>query len=123
MLDKFINKNQLEILNSGLDGEEGEYFKQQLADTLKTIQNMPQTYETENSKAEDIIIHLHYFSPSFDWYVTEKDINDGQHQAFGYVKMQFSELGYISIPELLQNNVELDMHWTPITLKEVMNHE
>ena len=50
MLDKFINKNQLEILNSGLDGEEGEYFKQQLADTLKTIQNMPQTYETENRK-------------------------------------------------------------------------
>jgi hypothetical protein len=32
-----------------------------------------------------------------------------------------AELGYISIEELIKNSVEIDLHWKPITLKELKN--
>jgi len=56
-----------------------------------------------------------------DWYITEKDMGDEQIQAFGLADlgMGFPELGYISIEELVENGVELDLHWTPKTLAEV----
>ena len=71
---------------------------------------------------DDAIVYLHYFKGNMDWYITEKDmIEEEQNQAFGYADLGlgFGELGYISLIELAENGVELDLHWTPKTLREV----
>lgn len=43
-----------------------------------------------------------------------------QHQAFGAANLGYgAELGYISIEELKENNVELDLYWTPKPLSQI----
>jgi len=55
-----------------------------------------------------------------DWYITERDMETDQLQAFGLANLGYGgELGYISIEELKSSNVEIDLHWTPKTLREV----
>ena len=119
-LEQFINQNQLHILNSLKDGEEGECFVEIENKIKSVIETMPKTYETDG-QGDDAIVHLHYFNAGCDWYITERDIGDEQLQAFGLVKIAFTELGYISIKELLKLNVELDFYWTPKTLGEIKN--
>jgi len=66
------------------------------------------------------IAHLHYFTGSGDWYITERDTSTEQHQAFGLADLGYGgELGYISIAELIANNVELDLHFTPQPLAQL----
>jgi hypothetical protein len=44
-----------------------------------------------------------------------------QHQAFGLVSLGYEpELGYISLPEILKAGAELDLHWTPTTVGEIL---
>ena len=81
---------------------------------------MPITYE-QDGKGNDAIIYLHYFDGSNDWFISEKDIGSEQIQAFGLVSLDFneSELGYISIKELLENEIEFDLNWTPTKIKDL----
>lgn len=53
------------------------------------------------------------------WYITEKDWVAVQHQAFGLACVHETELGYISIVELLRCRAELNLHFTPRTLAAV----
>lgn len=123
-LKDFIGMRQIEAMASGLRREEGEFFEAKLEEYAERVRNMPKTYE-QDGKGGEAIVSLHYFHPNgFDWYIIEKDMGDGsgdttQYQAFGYADMGYPELGYISIAELVENNVELDLHWTPRTLNEV----
>ncbi len=74
---------------------------------------MPSTYETDG-QGENAFAILHYFGGACDFYITEKDIEDGQNQAFGLGYICFPELGYISLPELFKSPyIELDLHFTP----------
>ena len=43
---------------------------------------MPQTYQQEEL-GNQAIVYLHYFHGGADWYVTERDMDGPQHQAFG----------------------------------------
>lgn len=87
---------------------------------------MPQTGETDG-QGDTAVACLHYFIGNFDFWITERDKGDGsdddsQHQAFGFVNLgdpDNAELGYISLSELFESNVELDLHWTPKTLGEI----
>lgn len=99
-------------------GEEQQYFRDKVVELAKLIATMPKTYE-QDGKGDQAVAYLHYFSPSGDWYITEKDQDEEQHQAFGLANMGEPELGYISIVELVKYGVELDLHWTPKTLAEV----
>lgn len=120
----FLSDSQLEILGDSCRGEESEFFKTLLVKLAEQIDNMPKTYE-QDGKGDQAIVHLHYFLGGMDWYITEKDKGDGsddtrQIQAFGLADLGYGgELGYISIEELVENNVELDLYWTPKTLAEV----
>jgi len=121
ILRKFIGKSQLSVISHSMKGEEGLYFQVLVNKLAKLINEMPKSYETDG-KGDDAVIYLHYFKNAMNWYVTEKDINDEQNQAYGYADLgDGGELGYISIKELVDNNVELDFHWTPITLGELTN--
>jgi len=116
----FVGDNQLEAMGDGVRGEEGEFFKTLFVELAERINTMPKTYE-QDGKGDEAIVYLHYFRGNMDWYITEKDMGDEQIQAFGLADlgMGFPELGYISIEELVQNGIELDLYWTPKTLAEV----
>lgn len=121
-LKRYINKSQLSVINSCLKGEEGNHFKELLESLSKRIETMPVTYETDGQGTE-AMVSLHYFYGGMDWYIIERDVEEEQHQAFGWVNLgdrMNAELGYISIEELLENGIELDLYWTPKSLKEIM---
>ncbi|MBL0011067.1 MAG: DUF2958 domain-containing protein [Nitrosomonas sp.] len=80
---------------------------------------MPKTYG-QDGMGDKAIAYLHYFSGGSDWYITEKDMEDEQLQAFGLANLgQGGELGYISIQELIDAGVEIDLYWTPKTIGQI----
>jgi len=87
-------------------------------------QTMPKTYES-TAKGRAALAHLHYFIGGCDWWIVEKDADPdhaGQVQAFGIADLGMgAELGYISIPELLENGAALDLYYTdPKTIGELL---
>lgn len=119
-LQSFISKNQIKILTDILNGDEKSYAEDKINEYYKLISKMPKTYETDGQE-DKAIVHLHYFLNNSDFYVIEKDKEIEQLQAFGLVSLNsnYPELGYINIQELLEVGFELDLNWTPKTLKEV----
>lgn len=97
----------------------------------KIIDEMPVTYQTEDTTLDEKMVWLHYFFGGSDWYIVEKDMGDFrgqkdpvQHQAFGYAILngdhQMAEWGYISIEELKSTNkIELDFYFQPIKFGEL----
>lgn len=118
-LKPFLSIAQLNIMRSGCRGEEREFFYDKIAEYADRIDSMPKTYDQEG-KGDDAVVYLHYFYNDMDWFITEKDTEDNQLQAYGYADIgQGGEIGYISIDELTTFGVELDLHWTPKSLGEV----
>lgn len=128
-LNQFIGRDQLSVMNSACRGEEGEYFKAMIENLKNKISAMPKTYETED-QGDETIATLHYFNGGSDWYITERDagspddeIEGVQAQAFGFACLngdfENAEMGYISIKELIENGVELDLHYTPETIGKI----
>lgn len=120
VLSRFMSAQQLDVLRANAHGEEGDYFIQKVIEMAGIITSMPKTYETDG-QGDDAIVYLHYFKGDMDWYITEKDCEMPQHQAFGWCDLGWGcpELGYVSIEELTNNNVELDLHWDAKRLGEV----
>lgn len=124
-LRKWMPAGQIDALMSLLRSEEREAGIEILNSLSETIATMPKLYETEDTQTEDKIVYLHYFRGGSDFYIVEKDTEPVQHQAFGYSILNGdlinAEWGYISIVDLIQNNIELDFHWQQRTFKEVMS--
>lgn len=123
--ESFISINQRCVLRDLLKGEEGDYFATLLLALKKRIETMPETYQT-NGQGTSAKVYLHYFRGGIDAWITERDKGDGtddkgQHQAFGKINLgSGGGLGYISIAELIENDVEIDLHWNPeTTLKDL----
>ena len=119
-LQNFISKPQYQLLlNLAQNSPEASYFKDKLAEIEQTINTMPKTYETDG-QGNNAIAYLHYFKGGGDWYIVEKDMQNVQ-QAYGLVNLGYDgEIGYISIEELIKNDVELDLHFQPTKIKELM---
>ena len=121
ILKNFIGRSQLGAVRSAMRGEEKQFFADLMDELAAKIEAMPKVYE-QDGKGGAAIVHLHYFKGGMDWYILEKDNvpDEAQNQAFGYVDLGYGgELGYISIQELIENNVELDFYWKPVSLDEV----
>lgn len=132
VLQRFIGQRQLKVLATNANrGEERQFFRDMLVELAAKIEAMPKTYE-QDGLGKKAIVHLHYFNSSSDWWITEKDAGCDddppqergvQHQAFGFACLNGdtvnADLGYISIAELIENHVELDLYWTLKTLAEV----
>ena len=119
----FTNPAQTRALNSAMRGEEAAYFRQHLADLQRKVEAMPRTYGTDGQGGA-ALAGLHYFTSGADWYIVELDASaqdgNGHAQAYGLADLGWgAELGYISIPELLANGAELDLHWTPQSLDAI----
>lgn len=120
-LHAFIGMAQLKCMGDAMRGEEKQFFFDLACEWAEKIEKMPKTYEQDGA-GDAAIIHLHYFKNGMDWWITEKDMEPEQLQAFGYVNLgdpQNAELGYISIEELKQNGIEFDLYWKPKPLGEI----
>ncbi|MFA6572014.1 MAG: strawberry notch C-terminal domain-containing protein, partial [Bacteroidota bacterium] len=110
----FMPTFQQKIVNSNI-----AEFQDAIENLDSAISKMPYTYQTEG-QGNKAIVYLHYFYGSSDWYITEKDKETEQLQAFGLADMGFPEMGYINIEEIKSmGKVELDFYWKPKTLAEV----
>lgn len=120
-LTPFIGRSQLETLRILQRGEEGQFFVDKIYELRDLVANMPKTYDQEG-KGNGAVIFLHYFIGNCNWYITEKDSEEEQLQAFGIADLGYGpEYGYISIKELLENGVELDFYYSPRTIAEQMS--
>jgi len=119
-LKTFMGINQLRyVLVVGCRGEEKQYFFDKLVELASVVSTMPKVYE-QDGKGDQAIAYLHYFRGGMDWYITERDTTDEQHQAFGVANLgDGPEAGYISIAEIIGANVELDFHFKPRSLAEI----
>jgi hypothetical protein len=122
-LSEFMPSNQVQTIVNAMRSEEKQFFFNKVCELAELIKSMPVTYE-QDGKGDKAIAHLHYFKGSMDWYITEKDKgspeDQRQVQAFGLADMGYGgELGYISIVELLENQIELDMYFTPTMLENI----
>lgn len=118
-LRPFMSQGQKMAVLKGMDGEEKQFFFDKVVEMAGIISAMPKTYE-QDGMGDAAIAHLHYFKGGADWYITEKDMEAEQLQAFGLADIGYGgELGYISIVELAESGVELDFHWKPKTIAEI----
>ncbi len=114
--------NELKVLVDNMRKEEKQFFFNKAVEIADTIKNMPVTYE-QDGKGKNAVAYLHYFRGDADWYITEKDKEAEQIQAFGLADLGYGgELGYISIDELVGAGVELDLYFTPKTLGEIQEN-
>ncbi len=116
-LKGFIPPAQMDTMGTLSRGEEGQFFLGKFIEYAERVASMPKTYE-QDGMGDKAVAYLHYFSGGCDWYITEKDMEDEQHQAFGWADLGYGgELGYISLVELCRcPGVELDLHFTPTKL-------
>jgi hypothetical protein len=118
-LQGFIGPSQLSCIGTACRGEERDWFKAKLVELANLVQAMPKTYE-QDGKGDQAIAYLHYFTAGCDWYITEKDSAQEQHQAYGVANIGYGpEKGYVSLVEILAAGAELDLHFPPMTLAEI----
>ncbi len=86
-------------------------------------EKIPKLYAQEK-KGEEAIAYVKFFDPcsSWTWFATELD---GSNIFFGLVVGHETEFGYFSLRELesyrgpLDIGIERDLHFTPVSLKEL----
>jgi len=120
-LEHIVPRTQLRLLRQLLRGEEGDFFAQALIDLEASYKSLPVIGgpgSDEDAKTAKALIHL--FHPSCDWWIVERD-EDPSDPVFGVADMGFRELGYFDLKELLSAPmVEIDLHWKPKTVAEIM---
>jgi hypothetical protein len=125
-IKEFLPHAQLQYLAEVCRNREArEELREPIERLSQVIASMPKTYEQEG-KSDEAVVHLHYFAPMADWWITERDSDpdgEGQVQAFGIATIISGgelEFGYISIKELCSLGlVELDFHFQPCTVAEI----
>ena len=124
-LRPFLSQIQMAALTTmthSAHSEEWQFYVAKVEELADLVAGMAQTYQQEG-KGDQATVYLHYFIGGSDWYITEKDVDGGVEQAFGYAVLNAdevcAELGYISIQEITAYGAELDLHFAPRTLADV----
>jgi bifunctional non-homologous end joining protein LigD len=122
----FVPVGQLATLKELVKGGEGNFYAEKIQEMAQTVRTMPQTGETRE-QGEKAVVQLRYFWGDYcEALITEKDkgnageADPGQHQAFGSVDTGVGhELGFVSIAEIIQTPVELDLYFEPKSLEVI----
>ena len=115
-LARFVSRQQMSAILTGCGGEEWGFFQGKLIEMAAIIDAMPETYATD-AQGDEAVAHLHYFVGGCNFFITEKDCEEEQNQAFGLADLGYGgELGYISIEEIISCGAELDLHWKMKTI-------
>jgi hypothetical protein len=123
----FMSELQWSVLkNYCTDHEEGEHFRRVVCALAKRIEETPITFE-QDGRSDTAVAYLHYFKGASDWYVIERPALGSIHQAFGYTvvngEFEKGELAYFNISELIAQRVELDLHFSSMTLDSVKREQ
>ena len=124
ILKDFICPQQIAAIREAMRGPEATFFAARMVELAEQIKNMPKTGE---QSGKQVFAHLHYFIKGIDIYITEKDMGDGsndtaQYQAFGYQNIGFGfEAGYVCLPEIFASNTELDLHFKPTPIEDLID--
>ena len=127
-----------EVAHNGCEEPYGDTYQVGVEPGSKKLAQFQEIFEltgtpalySQEDKGRDAMVYVKLFDPcgSWTWYLTEfsKTAPDGtQNLAFGLVCGLENEIGYIDIAELsaVQGGhgigIEIDMHFTPQSLKEV----
>lgn len=121
-LRPFVPVAQFVCLGFGLIGEEKESFANLVKEMNRVIDNVPKALETQG-QGNTAVAQLHYCIGGCDWFITEID-KEGGNVAFGLAVLhgdwQMAELGSFFIAELIECGVELDLHWKPQSLAQII---
>ena len=85
--------------------------------------SLPPLYSQEKSK--DPTVHIKFFTPDSQWYVTEGSEDDDDFLFFGYVVGMEKEWGYFLLSELTSARgplglaIERDLSFTPTLFSKV----
>lgn len=138
ILVNFMPNAQRRALTAALRGEEGECIADLVLGAVRNIRATPLTYQTESVETKDKTLCLHYFMGGVDAWIIERDVGDSgdatapgagegeQIQAYGKICLagegwDGAEWGYISIKEMIDCGVELDLYFDPKPAKEMAN--
>ncbi|MEI7901748.1 MAG: hypothetical protein WCK89_15960 [bacterium] len=116
LLAHLTGRAQRSALHTAMLSEEGQFFREKLEALRQLWNTMPATYESV-AKVRAALAQFHFFTASADWYIVEKDTDPdgaGQIQAFG-----LADLGYISLPEILECGAELDIYFAAKPVAEI----
>lgn len=88
------------------------------------LARLPSFYSNSEKSAEDIVIHMHFFYGSADWYVAEFD---GEDTFFGYVNLgdpvcaEWGNFSFTELKEIKVNGFEIDrdLHWRVRKFSEI----
>jgi hypothetical protein len=113
---KVVPTHQLKYLKS-TDFSEMEDAITQINEAVFSV---PKLYGS--ASIQDKMIYLHYFNGNQDWHIVEYDRNSGE--AYGYANLGYgAELGYMSIPEIVDSTVQLDFYFEPTLWSELNEDE
>jgi len=124
-LDYFVKRHLLGVLQRNtlrefiLQSEESAFFCAKVEEMSNIIALTPRMGQQEGD-GDKAFVYLHYFLGNYDCWITE--LNRGTGEAFGKASFEGAseaEYGYISLQELFDNNVELDLYWTPKPIGEI----
>lgn len=122
IFEKITSDFQFLYISTLTPSEEKDFYNKKIEEYAHRFQAMPETYG-QDGLGKKAIVHLHYFFQNSHFYLTEKDMEEEQYQAFGLAilnsDIEFAEIGYISLVEVIECGAELDLHWEPITIEEV----
>ena len=123
-LSKFIPPEELDTLIVNTNGEEGDYFKNLLENTEKTIKTIPNLYANEDKGLKGSKVYLHYFVGDTDIYISELDLDSMAGFGFACINgdKYNAELGYQYLPEIVEiEGMNLDLYWdTNTTLADIV---
>jgi hypothetical protein len=119
----FLSRAQFATLQALCNGSEGPYFDGRIRALACQLLAMPKTGE-QDGEGVDPVVYLHYFLGGMDWYIVEKDEIGGVEQTHGFVVQRCDhhggDLGYVSIAEIVACGVELDLHFEPCPLSQIL---
>lgn len=119
IMDDFLSPRQAAVVRELAEGEEGQFFFDKMVGLSNTIKAM-RAVGSQDDLGYQAIASLHYFRGNYDAYITEIGPDNKNSAAFGFATFGYGgELGGISIPELQENDIELDFHYTPQTIAEI----
>ena len=119
-LAPYIGQAQLTAITQGVIGDEQEFYQAKVAQLAQLINTMPEMPWLEG-KGETSLAYLHYFDDNGDWYITERDRQATQTQAFGLANPDgtIGAMGNIDISQLTGEGAELDLDWEPVMVETV----
>ena len=116
---RFMARNQAQSLLEMLDDQEAPRYAAKIVELSETIKAMPLTHDQAGAGYE-AVAHLHYFSGATHCYVFEKDFMGGVQNATALTvvrgDLERAEIGFVSIAEMVERGLGLDLDFTPCTL-------